>query len=429
MAILKEKDAVEYLTAVKNCIHPDDNFSHLQMVKKMLEIEAAFIQRLMEDRRELASVRIDATGFPKLEDWWTDIKLAFSEYDQVRLQRKRLMEPFSQQLLNANSEGIAAQAINVAKTFSSEHLFGAAFKGVSGPQRNFLLKGSGEEKVIYLDPIYPGRLMSIHRTSAFQAKNFYPDAPNYHKFGYCSVDSIQAMPVIPLKAGLKFIGSRAPFIIYTDVETGKIQILDSNALLKRCGKKNIQSIKLDEHGHPLTCQTYRRRGSADGQVDYITEDIEAKDLTAPWERNEIEKKFEGLHPGLLRTFLEADLYGADSETLVNMLPELNMFMADTLDFLQTSVNAQISGEEFIAGGQRLGKKTGEIFGYIEDNKLRTTLQLFMAEAAKPVIGPETPAKETTISLMENCSCAACRSTFEKTLPTPTAARKKIFGIF
>ncbi len=386
MVTLKEQEAVDYLNRAQSCINPEDNFSNLQLVKTMLRIESAFIQRLSDKDPEMARVDIGTSGFPQFESWSVDIQNAFKQYDQIKSDRAKLLAAPFKQFLNVNPRGIIEECAKAVEKLADNSLFTGVFEGITEAQRNYL--GREDTPLLQIDPKHPGLLFVRHQESPFQLEDFDPGAPVIVQNIYGIISKrIKLISQIPQKAGLKYFdAAEKPFMVYS-IPEGIIRVLISGSpMLVRSGKVFKEAVEQDEHGHNKICRI--RHDGERSYTDYIFYQVECPNINLlPNEPIGLEKKFAGINPDILNAVLNIETAGFQRpavDRLINLLPDFDSLARDSFDFFRNSINGTIRNDVLLAQGQSYGKRIGEFFSSIDDDNLSIPLQLAFGQVLQPL---------------------------------------------
>ncbi len=374
MTILKEREAVDYLQRARSCLHPNkDQFSHLGMLGRMLDIQTAYIERTMlTGPEQLKQILIDATGFPEIESWREDIKSAFKmtvEFKTIRIQR---LDSWLEQFRVSSSEGVVQEGEKLASQIAQEANFMRAFQGLSEAQEKFILGKSSVKETPYpfeRNPQFPGLLTAYDYISPFESE-FTAYAPK--------------------KAGLKYVDSkndrRRPFILHLSLDEKN----GNNGVPIFLNSENTFTKEAFYYVHPKCrdAETYIEHDcGCTSDKPVLTTRVMCRENNVNLNDIYIKPKELGrfnLHPAILKTLTSQDIAGFDSEKADAFTAGLFKFNL-LIQELSGAVDSYIAGNEidpvrFKESSLAFARKIDLAYESLGDDHLRVIFEMTLAEA-------------------------------------------------
>lgn len=412
MAVLREQEAVDYLERTKSVIHPKTHpFSQLPLLYKMLDVEAAYLQKVSTEEaiRNLAEISIEPSGFPELVPWLVDLNQAFLNIDQVRAFRAQAMIPLIQQFANASPEGITQASGYIASAFDQDRALAKALEGFTPEQRALLTIENTRKFKLNRDFPFMNRENIPGMLIVYDSK--VEKELEKDKEGKITRDPSRltagAFYNIPLYAGLKFIDAdppkgemtgeksnpaRTPILIYAaladlpdePLHPSSLQILTPHTTLMPPSNRNPEfnwAITRNNGSYIDIQQTSRQENRSN-----------ANNESWPSADYETLKTFtnitNGSRPSTIGALLSIDISGltyTQADVLLGTLPEFNSLIADIVHFSESIINGyDISTERFIEKNTGFANRLSVIFNAIDDEAVKRTLQLALASETKPI---------------------------------------------
>lgn len=397
MVILKEKEASSYLRRASATLRPSDHpFSNLALVSKMLEIEAAFIERVTENGpKELAQVIIDSSGFPELESWQKDVEKIFGFANSVRASRIDAIKPLIRQFGNASFLGVLEESKNAATRVSKEYDVLKSIERISKEQREFLLSrrnffdgGFPSLSIFYTSDKLPGLLLAKNTCTPFQPTQ---------KEGLINVPSIAGLKYVdlPPQQQSKQESDRTQFILYAFIKDdsnidNELRVLTPNgglfaAYAYDARRYCIAHEKVD--CIDISCNFHRAYG------DDFSEIMKIPDSSVPSLDCQTVIRFgedmQTLHPLLMKLYLTLETAGLnyfELDAYLKAIPKFDDLIKKTTRFAEdTAGNKAFTDKEIIKNGQVIADSLRLAFESLPNEGLKASFQLVLAEVAQGLI--------------------------------------------
>lgn len=384
MIELKGQQAIDYLTSVRSTIHPKDQFCNLPILASMLDIERAYLQRFIDQEvPDLARLTIDATGFPELPSWHSDLKRAYEELIRIKAQRAQSLLPFMQQIFNASSSGIIEQGKLFLKNLSEENsllanLVNADFELNSWVRKDRATVYSMEKtSELWLkkkeEPVRP----LFHTDSVFSGILFTGDLSHRGSYLY------GGEKISYEKSGItafKFIGpfltncegqpTRPPATLLLTIENYNKRYAPVQPYVSIARALTAESALLDRSELDKDCPEYDiKRIKKVNSKSANTFNLEFADDT---------------NQHLLNLYARIDtttLSDSEFNSFIIVLPKLNQLIRNIQNFINRNIkDVLIDPEVSTSQIQDIAKRLGLAFNSLPNDYLRREVQLSLNEA-------------------------------------------------
>lgn len=422
METLKDKSAIDYLSRARMCLHPEeDTFGNISLLANMIDLERAFLSRLVAKGHIGLPLPIAPYGLPELSAWRTDIVKAFDEVEVISVNRANALDPFLQQLADASVAGVDKKFDDLQETLKADYILLKALEDFSFDQVEFLTKPWESSYPFHTDKYFPGLLLCRSERSPFierrgirrrfNGRSFMPgfkyvDSNEYEEYDPNSNQRVPFFMMVPISAeretlGFRFLTPAAPLIsrsrfvnekrsfalrendrpLEASVEYYDLAVAEDPKIINKVltEKKQLESQNM-----------LRGRASARGQRQMTSEEP-VLEMDPHWEGSSdkatvsrLEDGLQGLHPAIFRAMHETEYVGKSDSVLdayFDSLSKLNTLADRANQFSQDVLEAKpISADESLQIKAEIANDMQSIYNSVLDNELRRTLQLAMAEA-------------------------------------------------
>ncbi|MBI2595192.1 hypothetical protein HYW46_00460 [Candidatus Daviesbacteria bacterium] len=342
-------EAVEYLEKARGTIHKEDTVFNLPYLSKMLELEALFLQRTMQSGLpEIAGIAIDATGFPEINGWRADLSKIMEQFNNLRGKRELELRPFRQQLLNASPDGIISAGANLAVKLTEDIPLIQAFSGTDDTFK----KAVSSEK----EPGLPFSKKTSFPGLLFTATPSDPHRLNQGLLKY-SKSLEYAFKLVP-------VFREETVLFCAGIYSGRVNFLN------RLDKNQGLASPLSKPEQPNTPQ-------------YLP------DYSTAFEKNVL--GYEQSIQHALLNFDAARFSSSQVDQYLDALAQLNKLIAKSKKFMDAALNCDYQTKEEINSSiLEIAGKTNDIYSSLDNDELRSSLQLAMGGSLDAAYGQPKP---------------------------------------
>lgn len=368
MEILRDEEAINYLSRAEACLHPEiDNFGSIPLLARLISLEKVFLTRLVAKGQKGMPLLTGDYGLPELSAWRVDISKAFEEVGVIRANRAQALAPVLQEINNAFAEGVDEKFAELERALVSDTDLLKALEVFSPDEEEFLTQkwDSSPSFPFYTDKFAPGLLLSKSDRTPFSERR----------------GTRKRFDGIIFRPGFKYIDAlpddqRAPLFMMVAFSTerktlGFRLITGEKPLLARSGLMSAKAVADDP----------TRRYQSDTTVEYY----DLSHSKTPQDTSlvaKFEDTLQNLRPAFFRALHQTDYTGKSSfvEVYFGALFELNELANLASQFSKEVLELKpMSAEEARQTKITMATKLRDIYNSVADNELRRRLQLTMAE--------------------------------------------------
>lgn len=164
MVRLHEQETISYFDKLINISEKTYIISHLDNI---FAVHRAFIKKLSseDDLKQFAFVEVGSHGFPEILSARKDMNLAHKEYEEIKVRRKRDMNPILDKLFLGEITGIEQDVQKITERFEMDNLISQAVNNLPSYVLNELLHPNIEMYPFFEHKDFPGMMIYRHMGS------------------------------------------------------------------------------------------------------------------------------------------------------------------------------------------------------------------------------------------------------------------------